>query len=45
MRRSHNVPAESHSSSEADSIYKRNADQLGVEVIGMLGEVGVESIC
>jgi len=29
----------------ADSYYKRNADQLGMEVIGMLWEVGVERFC
>ena len=27
------------------SNYKRNADQLGMEVIGMLWEVGVERFC
>jgi hypothetical protein len=28
-----------------DSQNKRNADQLGMEVIGMLWEVGVERFC
>jgi hypothetical protein len=32
-------------SADADSHYKRNADQLGMEVIGMLWEVGVERFC
>jgi predicted RecB family endonuclease len=30
---------------EAHSTFKRSADQLGVEVIGMIWEVGVKSIC
>jgi predicted DNA-binding protein (UPF0278 family) len=29
----------------ADSGYRRNAEQLGMEVIGMLWEVGVERFC
>ncbi len=28
-----------------NSHYNRNADQLGMEVIGMLWEVGVERFC
>jgi len=34
-----------HKPTAADSEYKRNADQLGMEVIGMLWEVGVERFC
>jgi|GEM_PF-4173506 len=38
-------PSLTADSPRADSRYKRNADQLGMEVIEMLWEVGVDRFC